>query len=144
MASFTSILCGMDDSLQSVEALRRAARLAREQSAKLTLLHVEAPPRGEALFAPPAPVAMRTQPPPPEEHWCAIASDLRGEKVQLHYATGEPGARLVEFARENGADLIVLGSKARSTPALAIGSCIARVLVHAPCPVLVVPATSAG
>ena len=139
MASFTSILCGVDDSPQSMDALRRAAALARESSAKLSLLHVEPPPRGEALFAPPSPLARRGAEPPPEERWCAIASDIRGERVELHYATGDPGGGIVDFARQNGNDLIVLGSKARNAPALAIGSCILKVLVHAPCPVLVVP-----
>ena len=132
MASFTSILCGVDESPQSLEAVRRAARLARESSAKLTLLHAEPAPRGDTLRAAP----------PPEESWCALASEIRGQRVELHYATGEPGSRIVEFARENGSDLIVLGSRARNTPALAIGSCIAKVLVHAPCPVLVVPEAS--
>lgn len=139
MGSFNSILCGVDDSPQSMEAIRRAARIARESAGKLTLLYAEPPPRGEALFAPPAPLARRGAAPPPEERWCAVASDVRGERVDLHYATGDPGGCLVEFARQNGIDLIVLGSRARSAPALAIGSCILKVLVHAPCPVLVVP-----
>ena len=138
MSSFDSIVCGVDPSPQSTEALRRAARLARESGARLTLIHVEPPPRGEALFAPPMARAPVTEP-PSEESWCQLASELRGEQVELHYAMGEPGARIVEFAREHRADLIVLGSAARSAPALALGSCITRVIAHAPCPVLIVP-----
>jgi nucleotide-binding universal stress UspA family protein len=139
MGSFRSIICGVDDTPQSMEALRRAASLARAESAKLTLFHAELPPRGEALFAPPAPLVTVSAPPPPEERWCELASGIRGQPVELHYATGDAGARLVEFARAGNADLIVLGSKARNAPAMAIGSVVAKVLVHAPCPVLVVP-----
>jgi nucleotide-binding universal stress UspA family protein len=139
MASFKSIVCGVDDSPQSMVALRRAAELARESSAKLTLFHAEPAPHGEALFAPPSPIARRSASPPPEEHWCEVASGIFGQPVELHYATGDAGARLVEFAREGASDLIVLGSKARSAPAFAIGSVVAKVLVHAPCPVLIIP-----
>lgn len=143
MASFKSIVCGVDDSPQSVLALRSAAGLARESSAKLTLFHAEPAPRGEALFAPPPPLATRSAPPPPDERWCELASSIRGQPVELHYATGDAGARLVEFAREGGADLIVLGTKARNAPAFAIGSVVAKVLVHAPCPVLIIPSQPA-
>ncbi|MGZ6124619.1 MAG: universal stress protein [Myxococcales bacterium] len=142
MASFKSIVCGVDDSPQSMVALRGAAHLARESSAKLTLFHAEPAPRGEALFAPPAPLLSRSAPPPPEERWCEVASEFRGEPVELHYGTGDAAERLVQFARENDADLIVLGSKAHNAPSMAIGSVVAKVLVHAPCPVLVVPSAS--
>jgi nucleotide-binding universal stress UspA family protein len=139
MTSFKFIVCGVDDSPESIAALRSAAELARESSARLTLFHAEPAPHGEALFAPPPPLARRSTPPPPEDRWCELASGISGRPVELHYATGDAGARLVEFAREGGADLIVLGCRARSAPAFAIGSVVAKVLVHAPCPVLVIP-----
>jgi len=142
MAAFNSILVAVDDSPQSWEALRRGAALARESSAKLALLYVEPAPHGELLFGAQGALRGKDVAPPPEERWCDLASEIRGERVGLHYATGEPGARIVEFARETRSDLIVLGSRARSTPALAIGSCIAKVVVHAPCPVLIVPERS--
>ncbi len=144
MTSFKSIVCGVDDSPQSMVALRGAAHLARESSAKLTLFHAEPAPRGEALFAPPPPFARRSAEPLPEGRWCELASGISGRPVELHYATGDAGAQLVEFARENKSDLIVLGSKARNAPALAIGSVVARVLVHAPCPVMVIPSPPRG
>lgn len=144
MPSFKSIVCGMDDSAQSMAALCRAAELARESSAKLTLFHAEPAPRGEVLFAPPSPRARKAGALPPDERWCEEAARIRGQPVELHYATGDAGAQLVEFARGGGADLIVLGSKARSAPAFAIGSVVAKVLVRAPCPVLVVPSPAAA
>lgn len=139
MPSFNSIVCAVDDSPQSMVALRGAAQLARESAAKLTLFHAEPPPRGEVLFAPPLPPAHRSAEPPAEERWCELASAIAGRPVELHYATGDAGTELVEFARQCKSDLIVLGSRARTAPALALGSVVPRVLVHAPCAVLVIP-----
>jgi nucleotide-binding universal stress UspA family protein len=139
MTSFKSIVCGVDDSPQSMLALRAAAQLAREGSAKLTLFHAEPAPRGEVLFAPPAAIAHRSAEPPAEERWCELASTISGRPVELHYATGDAGEELVAFARQGKSDLIVLGSRARTAPALALGSVVPRVLVHAPCAVLVIP-----
>lgn len=136
MGEFKSILCGVDDAPHSMHALQRAAALARDLSARLTLLHVEPEPRGEALFAPPP--AGRGKPPPPEEKWCDRATAIRGQQVELHYATGDAAEQIVAFARKNACDVIVLGSRARAAAALALGSVAARVLVHAHCPVLVV------
>jgi len=139
MPFFKSIVCGVDDSPQSLLALRAAAQLARESSAKLTLLHAEAPPRGEALFAPPAPFGPASAEPPNEERWCELASSISGRPVELHYATGDAGAQLVTFAQEGKCDLVVLGSRARNAAALALGSVVPKVLLHAPCAVLVIP-----
>ena len=59
-----SILCAVEGSPESLDALRYAARLARDLSASLTLLHVESAPRGGVLFAPYSPTE-----PPDEEGW---------------------------------------------------------------------------
>ena len=131
------ILCAVEGSPDSLDALRYAARLARGLSARLLLLHVESPPHG-GLFFPPY---SRSEP-PDEEAWTEIASGLLGDKVEVHYATGDAGREIVRFARKVNSDLIVLGSKGRNAASLAIASAISSVLPHAPCPVTVVPAGS--
>lgn len=136
MGSFRSILCCVDNSRHSLNALRCAAALAREVGAGLVLLHVEPKPSPEMTLAPVP--GERGIPPPMEEQWCQIASDIRREPVPLHYATGNAAEQIVEFAGQSACDLIVLGSKARTPASLALGSVAARVLVHAPCPVLIV------
>jgi universal stress protein E len=136
MGSFKSILCCVDNSQQSLSALRSAAVLAREVGAELVLLHVEPKPSPEMTLAPVP--GKESAEPPMEERWCQIASDLRREPVALHFATGNPADQIVEFAGQFACDLIVLGSKARSPASLALGSVAAKVLVHARCPVLVV------
>ena len=81
--------------------------------------------------------------PPDEERWNAIASGLLGEPLEVHYATGDAAEEIVRFARNAHADLIVLGSRARSKASLAVASAVAGVLPHAPCPVTVFPASAA-
>jgi nucleotide-binding universal stress UspA family protein len=136
MPTFKSILCCVDNSRHSLNALRSAAALAREVGAGLVLLHVEPKPSPEMTLAPVP--SERSAPPPMEEQWCRIASDIRHEPVALHYATGNAAEQIVEFAGQFACDLIVLGSKARTPASLALGSVAARVLVHARCPVLIV------
>ncbi|HEY6908039.1 MAG TPA: universal stress protein [Myxococcales bacterium] len=136
MGSFKSILCCIDNSPHSLKALRSAAALAREVDAALVLLHVEAKPSAGMTLSPFP--SERTAPPPMEDRWCRIASDIRHEPVPLHYATGNAAEQIVEFAGQFGCDLIVLGSRARTPASLALGSVAAKVLVHARCPVLIV------
>jgi nucleotide-binding universal stress UspA family protein len=132
-----SILCAVENLPRSLDPLRYAARLARDLSAKLVLLHVESEPRGGVLFD-----AFSPDDPPDEEKWNSIASGLLGRPVEVHYATGDAAREIVRFARKAKVDLIVLGTSARNPAALAIVSTVGGVLPHAPCPVTVVPAGS--
>ncbi len=51
MATWKSILCGVDGSSKSMDALRYADSLARDVEAQLMLLHVDPRPRGESTCA---------------------------------------------------------------------------------------------
>lgn len=73
----------------------------------------------------------------------ALAWDLAkaGVPAASYCLSGQPGAQIVEFARAEACDLILLGSRGLSAPAAVLLGSISRyVLHHAPCPVLVVPA----
>lgn len=132
-----SIVCGVDSRHGSAEAVRLAARLAREQQAALVLLHVEEI-AGEAPLAPPrasAGPARKVQ----AADWTGLASDLRGEPVRTETAFGDPADTIAEFARNTGCDLIVVGSHAHSRVTLALASVAGKLIAHAPCPVIVVP-----
>jgi len=119
--------------------VRVAARLAREESARLVLLHVEKPRSGEGLLAPPpARIAFARQ--QETERWSGLATAVRGEPVPLELADGDPADGIVAFAVKTGCDLIVLGSRGRSRASLALASVTGKVLAHAPCAVIVVPA----
>ncbi|HEX2658102.1 MAG TPA: universal stress protein [Polyangia bacterium] len=64
----------------------------------------------------------------------------KGLHVTSRELVGDPSAEIVSHAREHKADLIVLGGRGLGLVAHALlGSVAAKVVRHAPCPVLVVP-----
>jgi nucleotide-binding universal stress UspA family protein len=52
--------------------------------------------------------------------------------------TGLPSHRIVETAREERADLVIMGPHGRGVSRLLLGSVAERVIRSAPCPVLTV------
>ena len=65
----------------------------------------------------------------------------KGLRIETRVLTGDPGEVLVRMARDEGADLIVVGSHGRSGIArLVLGSVASYVMTHARCSVLVVKA----
>ena len=73
----------------------------------------------------------------------ASVNQLReaGIEADSTVSEGNPAHHIVEAAVNWGADLVVLGSRGR-TGRLSVGSMAHNVLMHAPCSVLVVRATS--
>ena len=141
MALWNSIACAVDDSDGSRAALGTAARLARQLDASLTLIHVDPSipgEGGEAVFAPPPPRRILDLHRNQVGAWSAAASDIRGKPVRVQLATGDAAGEILAFARRERCDLLVMGTRARSRLTLAVGSVAAKVLVEAPCPVLVV------
>lgn len=65
----------------------------------------------------------------------------KGLQLEARVLIGDPREVLVRTARDEGVDLVVLGSHGRSGIAkLVLGSVAAHVMTHAPCSVLVVKA----
>ncbi len=65
-------------------------------------------------------------------------ADAKYRDVQVHIAFGDPGVEIADYARQIGADLIVLPSHGRTGIArFLIGSVAERVVRLAHCPVLV-------
>jgi len=141
---FQSILCAVDFSPASLEALQYALRLAEESGKRITLLHVfdwdvdrlmpeqfdaathelreqhrvETVERLEALVSEEA----RT--------WC---------DVRVLTATGRPHEEVVLAAAGERADLIVIGAHGRrASDLLHVGSTTNQVVRHATCPVLTI------
>jgi nucleotide-binding universal stress UspA family protein len=137
-----SIVCGIDGSEESRSALRVAAALAERLGLRLVMAHVSA----DAVFAggsgPLEPVAM----PAPElsrvgERLLDRVADaeqvLFAERRVLH---GLPAERLADLADEEGAYLIVVGSRGGGAFKRAfLGSVSSDVIGLARRPVLVVP-----
>ncbi len=120
------ILCPVNDTPIARRALARAVEMARCLDAALTLLHVHEPKAedGIADLCAWVPPALRTQ--------CRIKEIER---------RGEAAREIVAEAVEGGCDLLVIGAEHRRFfDSTVIGSTSARVVRHAPCPVLTVVA----
>jgi nucleotide-binding universal stress UspA family protein len=145
----TSIVCGVDGSPDSQTAIGVAARLAERLGARLVLAHVV-----EVALVPYAAIggAGGIVPRPmipllPEEQEKAGARLLERIAVAVglgdaeqRVALGLPAERLADLADDEGAELIVVGSRGRGRfKAAFLGSVSNSLVGVARCPVLIVP-----
>lgn len=139
---FKRLLCPVDFTDSSLSALRLAFSLAQESDARLTILHVFEWPGDEdtvveRLFKLPdvrrqledeTKERLEALVPPDVRTWCQPTTRL---------AFGKPYARILEIAREERADLIVIGVRGRNALDLTLfGSTANQVVRRAECPVL--------
>jgi nucleotide-binding universal stress UspA family protein len=137
MLPIRTILHPTDFSENSQCAWEMACALARDYGARLLLVHVETPmPAFAELGAiPPEPVDRR-----------ALECELAGIKppdptlaVSRSLLFGDEPTTINRFAKENNADLIVMGTHGRTgLGRLLMGSVAESVLREAPCPVLTI------
>lgn len=80
-----------------------------------------------------------------EQHLAEADEYLRGRglEAKLVFRQGDPGGEILDFIRQEGIELAVLGSHGRTGfRKLLLGSVSSRVVNEAPCPVLVVKDSS--
>lgn len=144
--TFQKILCPVDFSLGSQQAMLLAVRLANEAAAELVLAH--------AWYVPP--LVYAEDPPFPADTLQAMidderrglaaaaaeASRLGARSVTTKFLMGVPWAELVELLQGDAAfGLVVMGTHGRTgLDRVVMGSVAEKVVRHAPCPVLTVPA----
>jgi nucleotide-binding universal stress UspA family protein len=137
-----TILYPTDFSDHSRVAFGLASALAREQGARLVVLHVN-PTLGPMVAYGGALAQLQ-----PEEEREKLRKELEqfrvpDPRVRVEYrlADGEPAAEILRAAGEAGCDLIVLGTHGRTGLArLVLGSVAEQVLRQAPCAVVTVRA----
>jgi nucleotide-binding universal stress UspA family protein len=143
-APFRRILCPIDFSEPSLEALRCAIDFARESAACLILLHIlEWFPEEEAR--PDLPLVV------PEYHLdltqearermrrAVPAHALEGVDHEELVATGRPYRAILRVCREREADLVVLGIHGRrAIDHVLAGATVCHVIREAGCPILAV------
>jgi len=147
MKAYEKILVPVDFASHSSEAIRRAVDLAQHYSASLTLIYVYEPldyalPEGYALYTPEQ-VGRLMEEFRERLHRTAREVEAMGiGPVESHVLNGSAAIEIVDFAKEQAFDLIVMGTHGRKGLShLLMGSVAERVLRTAHCPVLTVKAT---
>lgn len=103
-----------------------AAGVARQFHARLHVVHVAPSPTDAAQ--------------PPEALWAAVEELGQGLAVTVETTSGPAAPAILQYARREGIDLIVLGTHGRTGFSRALlGSVAEAVTRTAPCPVLAVP-----
>jgi nucleotide-binding universal stress UspA family protein len=138
------ILVPFDFSEGARLALRHAVAAARAFAARLTLLHVVHLPYLGTGFGPgegmPSEARLIEE---TSSELNLIADEVRGQGVVVAavVCVGHPASEVVEMARREGSDLIVMGTHGRTGLLhMLLGSVAERVVRHAPCAVTVVRA----
>jgi nucleotide-binding universal stress UspA family protein len=137
------IVVGVDLTNASTEPLAVAATLARRVGADLSILHVVPDP-----CAQPWAKAVDVEPGDLVERWVGDAdarlrhleTGLEPARVTTAVRLGSAADEILRFAREAGADVIVLGRHDASEPSRRrVGPVVSRVLEAAGCPVITAP-----
>ena len=144
-----SIVVGTDGSPTAVQAVQRAAALARSGGATLHLVtaYNPVPDRTDAAELEALPEALRWMGSPGQaaEDLLSDATallDEEGIEVERHARPGDPVEVLLEVADEVEADLLVVGNKGmQGAKRFVVPSVPNRVSHHAACDVLIVNTT---
>jgi nucleotide-binding universal stress UspA family protein len=139
MITIHRILCPVDFSEYSLAALRQALAIARWHEADVTVLHVEdrllQTARADARLRPHV-----SGSPEDDVRTFAETAGASVRPIDVHVTAGEPAPAIVEHAKRETADLIVMGTQGRSgLSRVLLGSVAERVVREAPCPVMTVP-----
>ena len=145
MLSFRSILCPVDFSEASQQALQAAAALAARFQSQVTVLSAVEP-----LLAYAAEVhhqrnlaTTETEPALREFVTATLPDASLAAKISIVVRVGEPSQMILETADREGADLIVMGTHGLGgVRKLLLGSTTERVLRQTPVPLLAVPSAS--
>jgi nucleotide-binding universal stress UspA family protein len=124
-----TILCPVNNTPAAREALSMAAHLARCFSGNIVAVHVKEDHAGQGIG-----------------DLCAWVPDEIRSHCTIREVTrqGEAAEEIVALAREMPCDLLVMGARHRRFfDSTVLGSTTARVVRHAPCPVLTVYAKTA-
>jgi nucleotide-binding universal stress UspA family protein len=144
MIHIQRILVATDFSEHARNALRYGAEFAKAFGAELLLCHVveadtliaQLPPGGEGYFPPNVTERQQHLARAECEKWLNEAGVERGRVV---LRVGKAFVEIVQTARDENADLIVVGTHGRGAIAhMLLGSVAEKVVRKAPCPVLTV------
>lgn len=138
---FSHIVCCIDDSEAAGRALAHADALRSLSGGRLTVLHVLPSPAFLTSLAATlggAPVHDSQTEHEAAEMW--LDEQLRGrEGAQGVLLEGHPAEAAVDWARANGADVLVAARHSGLVERVLLGGFASHLANHAPCPVLLIP-----
>jgi nucleotide-binding universal stress UspA family protein len=142
MVALRTILHPTDFSDGSRLAFELACALAREQGARLIVLHVKQPPGPMVSYG--AAVAWLRPEETDEKLWAQLRQNEAGDAavaLEHRLLEGDPARVIVRLAGAGGCDLVVMGSHGRTgLSRLLLGSVAEEVVRRAGCPVVTVRA----
>lgn len=141
MIGYQHILCAVDLGGENLDVASRAGELAALYGAKLSLLHVvEYIPIDLAneLVLPQQQEIEGQLVARSKQVLASLALQLGLEHVSENVVSGSTKAEIIEYAKTNKVDLIVIGRHGRHGFSRLLGSTANAVLHHAPCDVLAV------
>jgi nucleotide-binding universal stress UspA family protein len=142
--AFTKIMCPVDFSPGSQQAMRTAVRIANEQDAELMLVHSwYIPPAtfaGEYVYAADIVQGMSDDAQRALDGAVDEARKLGARRVTSKMLNGLPWLQIVDAAKiEPGLGLIVIGTHGRTGLSRVLMGSVAELVVrHSPCPVLTI------
>jgi nucleotide-binding universal stress UspA family protein len=142
---FKTIVVALDGSEGARRAVQPAIELARNDDARIVIAHVEEQVASNIGFEP-----VHADEEGVQSDIRRTSEELSGEGIEASVKTatapvGGPAHAIYEIAKEEGADLIVVGTRGHSSVSgLLLGSVTQRLLHIADCPVLAVPPADRG
>ena len=146
MIKLQKILCPIDFSENSLEALKYAAHTALKENATVYLIHIvdsRVYDYGGPIYEPVIP-AMKSKIDQASKDRLRdkllekVPKEIR-DRVEMVISFGVPFVEIIRAARDYDVDLIVMGTQGRTGVShILIGSVAERVVRKAPCPVLTV------
>ena len=141
MGGYQHILCAVDLSDENIAVAVRAAEFAKQNNARVSLLHVvEYIPVDLAneLVLPQQQEIESQLVDRAKKNIASLASQLGLDQVSENVVIGSTKAQIIDYAKDNEVDLIVIGQHGRHGLSRLLGSTANSVLHNAPCDVLAV------
>ncbi|MHC4183031.1 MAG: universal stress protein [Planctomycetota bacterium] len=146
MVKLQKILCPIDFSENSLEALKYAAHTALKENATVYLIHIvdsRVYDYGGPIYEPITPVMKPAIDQASKDQLTdklleKVPKEIEG-RVETVVSFGVPFVEIIKAARDYDIDLIIMGTRGRSGVShMLIGSVAEKVVRKAPCPVLTV------
>ena len=143
MKAYKKVLIAIDFSGSADQVIERALDIAKQNNAKVSLLHVvdHLPPLGfgeEPLIAPDWMIPERQLMDEAKNSLQNFANKYSLQDSEQQVTLGTPHVEVVRIAEDQNIDLIVVGSHGRHGVRLLLGSTANGILHHAKCDVLAV------